>query len=172
MNTVLLQLAPTFLAWQEFRPQSPNPGDEAAAFAALMTILVIVGLITLVVVLAIKALVCYLLSLCISRVPEQFQLIEPWQVWLLMIPCFDLYWNFVVFAKIPQSFQAYFASIGEPRNGDCGQQLGFWLAICGVAGIIPGVSSIAGPAALILLIILLVKFFDLRKQIPVKMGAI
>jgi hypothetical protein len=36
---------------------------------------------------------------------------------------------------------------------------------------VPVVNYIAGPAALVLLIIVLVKFFDLRKQIPVKMGA-
>jgi hypothetical protein len=82
------------------------------------------------------------------------------------IPCFSIIWNFFVFQRIPDSFQSYFTSVGRTDVGDCGKQLGLWYAISGVACLIPIVNWIAGPAALVLLIISVVKFHQLKDQIP------
>jgi hypothetical protein len=78
-------------------------------------------------------------------------------VWLLMIPCFSLVWNFFVFQQLADSYKAYFASIGRTDVGDCGKGIGLGYAICAI---------FCGPAALVLLIIYLVKVMDLKSQIP------
>ncbi len=50
--------------------------------------------------------------------------------------------------------------------GDCGKQLGLWYAITGVACVVPIVNWFAGIAALVLLILSIVKYPQLKDQIP------
>jgi hypothetical protein len=90
---------------------------------------------------------------------------EPGMVWLLMIPCFPLVWNFFVFQRIPESFASYFSAQGRTDVGDCGKQIGLWYAITAVGACIPLVGYIAGPASLVLLIISLVKLNELKNKI-------
>jgi hypothetical protein len=87
-------------------------------------------------------------------------------VWLLLIPCFRLVWNFFVYLQLADSYKAYFASVGRTDVGDCGRGIGLWYAICAACGIIPCVNYLALPAGLVLLIIYLVKATDLKGQIP------
>ena len=92
---------------------------------------------------------------------------EPWQVWLLLIPFFNFYWNFIVYQRIPESYQAYFEANGMKGYGDCGKNMGLWYSICTIGAIIvPCVGSIAGIASLVLMIIFIVKEFELRGKIP------
>ena len=86
-------------------------------------------------------------------------------VWLLLIPCFNIIWNFMVFPKLGRSFRAYFESKGDSANADCGEKMGLWYSICAACGIIPCVNYVAGPASLVLLIICLIKFSDLRNKV-------
>ena len=91
---------------------------------------------------------------------------EPGLVWLLMIPLVPLVWNFFVYLRLPESYQSYFASVGRTDVGDCGRGIGQWYAICFLACAVPCVNYVAGPAALVLLIIFLVKVMGLKNQIP------
>jgi hypothetical protein len=135
-----------------------------AAFAGVM--LIIVGCLLLV-GLAIMAFICWNLMGCFSRVPAQYRKMEPTLVWLLMIPCFSLVWNFFVYLRLPDSYQAYFAATGRTDGSDYGRGIGLAYAICSVCCIIPFVNYIAGPAALVLLIIFLVKINGYKNQIAV-----
>jgi len=101
----------------------------------------------------------------LKEVPSEYRVMEPGQVWLLLIPCFAVIWNFWVFQRVPQSFHNYFASQGRTDFGDCGGQLGLWYAICGVGSVVPCLQFVAGPAAFVLLLIFLVKILELKKQI-------
>lgn len=86
-------------------------------------------------------------------------------VWLLMIPCFNLFWNFMVFLKVPDSFKSYFDSIGRADVGDCGRGIGLWFSICSALCLVPVVQYAAGLAALVLLVLCMVKFHDLQSRI-------
>jgi len=101
----------------------------------------------------------------LKKIPPEHRIIEPGQVWLLLVPCFAMFWNFMVFQKIPQSFQRHFSSQGRTDLGDCGEQLGLWYAITVAMTGVPCVQYIAAPASLILLIIFLVKIHTLKGQI-------
>ena len=79
---------------------------------------------------------------------------------------FNLVWVFFVFPKLGKSYQSYFAEQGRTDLGDCGEKIGLWYAICAVLGCIPCVNYIAGPAALVLLIVFLVKALTLKGLIP------
>jgi hypothetical protein len=129
-------------------------------------VMLVVTLVAMAIGLGIAIAICLFLSSCLKRVPPEHREMEPGMVWLLLIPCFSIVWNFFVYIKIPQSFQRYFNSIGRYDVGDCGQQLGLWYSILVVVCMVPFVNYIAGPAALIVWIIFLVKAAGLKGQIP------
>ena len=81
-------------------PFTGNP-DEILAFWGL-GIFMIVMLLALVTI-AIHVLICWLISSALSAVPEEHREMEPGLVWLLLIPCFSIIWNFFVFPKVSRS---------------------------------------------------------------------
>ena len=148
-----------FAAIQHFVPllaQQDPPPEFFVILAVVVLVLFLVGL-------AIQCLILYLLYNAFNSCPPQFRLIEPWQVWLLLIPCFPIVWNFFVYQKIPESFRNYFNSIGRHEQGDCGQQLGLWYSILICCSLIPYIGALPGLASFVVLIIFLVKMYELKR---------
>ena len=139
-------------------PPEAAVGVIAVAFVGIMIVL---GLM-----LAISAVVCYFTSEMVKRIPAEHRKIEPNMVWLLMIPCFNLIWNFFVFPKVAASFKSYFDSQNITDVGDCAAQLSLIYCIVALTIFIPYIKVVGGPAALVLLILVLVKFNDLKNRIP------
>jgi hypothetical protein len=139
--------------------------DEGKVIALLVTTFIGVMLVTLVVGFIINVVICYFLHAWVSEVPVEHRKLDPALVWLLLIPCFALAWNFFVFMRIPESFKSYFDARGITDVGDCGRTLGICYSISVVLAMIPLVSYFAGIAAFILLILCLVKFHDLKSRI-------
>jgi len=121
--------------------------------------------IFLLVMLGISIAVCFFLSSCFRRIPPPHRQQEPGLVFLLLIPCFNIVWNFFVYPKLADSFASYFRAQGRTDVGDCGRGIGMAYCVCAVCGVIPYLGLLASLAALILLIIFLVKAADLKGQI-------
>jgi hypothetical protein len=155
---MLTTLAQTYSTYSS----NSSSGDDVVAIGVLLVIMIVAILIGL----AIAAAICAMLHIIQARVPEEHRTISPLAIWLMLIPFFGLIWNFFVFQRIPESYKNYFDSIGDQSVGDCGKGIGLWYAICAACCIVPCVNYIAGPAALVLLIIFLVKLFGLRGKIP------
>jgi hypothetical protein len=153
------------LAQQQFPNQFGQPGQQIPPELVGIYIAFLIGVI--VVSLAVLIVVMVLIAGCYSRIPQQYREMEPGMVYLMLIPCFNLVWVFFVTLRLSTSFQKYFVAHGRTDVGDCGYQIGLWYSICTVAGIVPCVNYAAGPAALVLLIIYLVKVIGLKNQIPV-----
>lgn len=141
-----------------FDPNNPDIGALVAIYGVIFGIVLVVWL-------AVTTVVCILVSKCYTQIPEKHRSMSPGQVWMLFIPCFSIVWNFFVFPGLAKSYKAYFDSVGDTSVGDCGAQLGLWYAITVACCIIPCLNYIAGPASLVLLIIFLVKAFDLKAKI-------
>lgn len=151
------------LAPDLFAQRNVSEREAAQAMAAMTAIIFVAALIGLAIGLAIAAVICWLISGCLKLLPQECREMEPGMVWLLMIPLFNLVWNFFVFPKTSRSFQRYFAAKGRTEFGDCGEKIGLWCAICYVLCVVPCVNYVAGPAALVLLIIYLVKVVGLKQ---------
>jgi hypothetical protein len=161
---VLFACVPCLLAQEQFPNQFGQPGQEIPPEVIGIYIAFIIGAV--VVGLAIAIVIAVLLAGCYSRIPQQYRDMEPGMVYLMLIPCLNIVWVFFVTLRLSTSFQKYFAAHGRTEVGDCGYQLGLWYSICTVASIVPCVNYVAGPAALVLLIIYLVKVMGLKNQIP------
>jgi hypothetical protein len=138
-----------------------SESDVIAALGMMGIVLVVLLLI-----FAVNILICLLLQSCYKRIPQQFRKLEPGLVWLLLIPCFSLVWNFFVFPRLSQSFKSYFDSIGRTDVGDCSGNIGLAYAICCAVSVIPYLGCLTGIASLVLLIMYLVKANELKNQIP------
>lgn len=149
---------PLALLLAQTNEDSKNAVAIVAAVAGVVAIMAFVGLL-------IHAVICYLISSWLGKVPAPHRKIEPGLVWLLMIPCFPVVWNFFVFLRVPESFKSYFDAQGRTDVGDCGRTIGLAYAICFVCAFVPLVNYLAGPASLVLLIINLVKFNELKNKI-------
>lgn len=136
-------------------------GFRPEQFVGLFFWLVVVG-----VGLIFDLIICFFLYKIFQRVPTQFRVMEPGLVWLLIIPCFNLVWNFFVFIRLSRSLKRYFNSVGNQTVGDCGEGLGLGYSICEVARLIPCVGLLVWVAALVLVILYLVKANQLSQQIP------
>ncbi len=101
-----------------------------------------------------------------QRIPPRFRKLEPGLVWLLLIPCFHVVWNFFVYPRLAESYKACFDSIGDMSVGDCGRGLALGYAICAAASAVPLLGCLTGPVALVLLVLFLVKANELKNRIP------
>lgn len=115
--------------------------------------------------LAVHAVVCYLLFILQKAIPKEHQRIEPPMIWLLVIPLFNLVWNFFVYQQIADSYTSVFASRGQPQRGGAERQLGLAFSICAACSVVPCLGALAALAALVLLIIYLVKMFALKTEL-------
>lgn len=135
-------------------------------FLSFVLVVVLVGLL---VGIGIGAALCYFISSWLKEVPEEDRVMTPGQVWLLLIPFFNFYWNFRVYMyDVPQSFKNYFQRQGKERNeevGDCGKTMGMWLCICTLSSLVPFVGSIVGMGTLVFLILWMLKIHELKNKI-------
>lgn len=130
----------------------------------------------LVISAVISAVIAFLLIESYKVVPAEHQKIEPGKIWLLVIPFFNVYWNFQTWPKVAESYQSYFASVGGGGDGDCGRQMaviysalvavGFVISLIGIVlPVIGYIGCVTGPATLALVILLLMKFFGYKKAL-------
>ena len=124
-----------------------------------------IGGLAILFAIGIAVLILYLLYDAQRAIPPEHRHLEPAQVWLLLIPLFNLVWNFFVYQRIADSYRSYFYSRGRFDVGDAGKAIGLWFAICSACAIIPCVGIIAAVAALILLIVFLVRIYGLKGQL-------
>lgn len=141
--------------------------QDAAAVYTLAAVGAFIA-VAMFIVLAINVVACAVLYGCYRRVPAEHRKLDAGLVWLLLIPCFNIIWNFFVFPRLAQSYQSYFRSVGRQDVGDCGAGLGWAYAGCilGACLPLPIVPFGIGLAALILLVLFLVKATQLKNQIP------
>lgn len=138
-----------------------NQMPEALPLALNFAILGII----LLVVFVVQAVICYLVYINYKAIPPEHREMEPGMVWLNMIPCVALVWNFFVFPKLSKSYRNVFTANGVMDVGDCSEGLALAYAIVYACGIIPCVNYIAGPASLVIFIIYLVKAFEYKGRV-------
>lgn len=108
--------------------------------------------------------VMYLLTMqnLLKAIAPQNRTTEPGNVWLMLIPLFNLVYQFILVGHVADSIVNELNSRNEPLGSDPRPtyQLGLWKCITGVSGIIPILGPLASLASFILWIIYWVKLAE------------
>lgn len=101
----------------------------------------------------------YLLTLqkALNRCSVENRTMTPGTVWLLLIPLFNIVWQFIVVIKISESLHNEFVKRNIQAEPQPGKSLGLAFCILGVCSIIPLIGFVASLAALICWIMYWVK---------------
>jgi hypothetical protein len=112
-----------------------------------------------------QAVICWRLVEAFQHIPQRYRFQEPGRVWLLMVPLFNIFWNFKVLPPLAESFQLYYYSRGIADVEDCGERLARWYCWLGVTWLIPCLNFLTGLASLVVVILFLIEADKLTKRI-------
>ena len=121
--------------------------------------------------------ILYLLTLqnALSKCAPVSRAMQPGLVWLLLVPFFNMIWNFFVVMNIAKSLANEYARRGIPSPEPApGQAIGLAMSICLCCGIIPILGILASLAGLVLWVVYWVKIAEYSRvldmpPIPVSM---
>ena len=158
--------------WRENQDASEIDPEQARQVAVLFGGILLVVLIgSLVAYLLFHGVICYLMAAAIKVLPEEHLQITTGKIWLLMIPCFNIVWAFIVVQGISGSFRSYFLSRGQTQCGDCHNQLGLFCCIALCCNFVPYLNVISGLASIVLMIIYLVQIHQLKATVAAELDS-
>ena len=112
-----------------------------------------------------KIFFCLTLQKCLIRCSPQCRTMIPGQVWLLLIPLFDMIWMFIVVSAISVSLANEFRLRNMMREPEPGKSLGLAYCILNVCGLVPFVGFLTWVPALVCWILYWVKIANYSTEI-------
>ena len=101
---------------------------------------IVVGLIV--------AVIYYLLTLqkALQRCHPDNRRMQPGMVWLNLVPCLNIVWQFLTAIQVPDSLKAEFEDRGLDEGGDYGKTIGLTYCILGlVSGVLQNIPQLIAP---------------------------
>jgi hypothetical protein len=123
----------------------PGGAQNLDDFLAMM-----IGILIVVLLIVLVVAIFYLLTLqkALSRVSPRNRTMEPGMVWLMLIPCVNLVWQFFIAIRVPESLRNEFRARGRDDGSDYGKSIALTQAILGiVSSVISNGSRAAGSEA-------------------------
>jgi hypothetical protein len=139
-----------------FLAQSDAAND--AAVKAGMAVGFLIGFAIIFAIFLIPAIFFNLtLQKALNRCAPENRAMQPGMVWLLLIPLFNLVWQFLVVINVAKSLGAEFQKRGMAEEPEPGKTLGLVMCILVCCGIIPYLGVLCSIGALICWIMYWVK---------------
>lgn len=134
-------------------------GDVGMWFGIMVVVVITVILLI--------PLIIFLLMLqkTLQRCAPENREMEPAHVWLSLIPVFNLYWQFIIVARVSGSLAKEFASRGIAVEPEPGKFLGIMTCILALCGWIPVLGIITSLAGLVSWVMYWVKIAGYSKQL-------
>ncbi len=154
------------------RPAGQGGANAAPAVPddALIVVLLVAYLVFIVIAIGVYILYLMTLSKALSRCSPANRTMEPGQVWLNLIPCFNLVWQFITVNRISESFEYEFRDRRLPREGDFAKNLGLTYLILNLCGFIPYIGFLFSIGSLVCWIIYWVKIAGFSKLLAEDTG--
>lgn len=140
-------------------------GAGAGPDEAMMVVILVAEVIALIVGIAVSILYYLTLSRALQQCSPRNRTMEPGQVWLNFIPCFNLVWIFITVSRIAESLSNEFHDRGMRSEGDYGRGLGITTYVLALCGIIPFIGPFISLGAMVCWIIYWVKIAGYSKQL-------
>ena len=111
--------------------------------------------------------ILYLLTLqkAFERCAPENRAMPAGQVWLLLIPLFNLVWNFIVVSNLAKSLGAELRRRGIAAEAEPGKSIGLTMSILACCSLFPVLNLLAGPAGFVVWIIYWVKIAGYSKPL-------
>jgi drug/metabolite transporter (DMT)-like permease len=141
--------------------------DMARSGALVFVFLIVFGIFLI-------PFIFYLLTLqkAIERCDPQSRTTTPGSVWLLLIPLFNIVYQFIVVSNISQSLANEFARRGITNvEREPGKTLGIAMCILNITGIIPIIGIVLALGGLVCWILYWVKISNYSNQIALPLPA-
>lgn len=126
-------------------------------------------LVVILIVLAILVVpgVFYILSLkrALEKCSPASRTMDPGMAWLLLIPLFNLVWQFIVVGHMARSLGNEFRSRGIPAEPEPGKSLGMAMCILGACGMIPILGVLASLAGFVCWILYWVRIAEYTRRL-------
>lgn len=152
-------------AGNKFGGGAGGGGGAGAADDAVIAVIVVVAVVFMVIGFGVQILYLMMLSKTLSRCASRNRTMEPGQVWLNLIPCFNLVWLFITVNRVAESLEEEFYDRRLPREGDFGKGLGITYLSLYLAGMIPYIGALFSIGGLICWIMYWVKISGFSKQL-------
>ena len=110
---------------------------------------------------------CRTLQKCLNRCAPQCRKIHPDQVWLLLIPLFNLGWQFIVVSRMASSLANEFQLRGMVNDPEPGKSLGMIFCIFNLCALIPVLAIFFGMAGMICWVLYWMKIANYSAEIAV-----
>ena len=131
-----------------------------------MAVLFILTVFTFAIFLIPAILFLLTLQNTLKRVHKKNRIIEPGQVWLNLIPLFNIVWQFIMINRIADSLKNEFSERNIPIKEDRpGAQIGVAYCILNLCGVIPVLGGLASLAGLVCWIVYWVKISNYKNQL-------
>ena len=114
-----------------------NPGRGQNPDELLGLLCVVIGVV-LIVALAIQIFYLLTLQKALSRVSPENRTMQPGLVWLMLIPCFNLIWQFFIAIRVPDSLKNEFRSRGMDDGSDYSKTIGIAQCVVGILASVVG----------------------------------
>jgi hypothetical protein len=149
-----------------FAQFQPNNNANAGPPPEFWAIFIVILLVILAVGLVIAIFFLLTLSKALSRCRARNRTMEPGQVWLNLIPIFNIVWMFITVNRIAESLSNEFYDRGWDRGGeDYGKSIGTTYCIMNLLGWIPYCGSLFGLIGLVCFIIYWVKIAGFSREL-------
>lgn len=129
----------------------------------------LIGFVCVFLAIALVISICFLLSMskALSRCKPRNRTMEPGMVWLNLVPCLNIVWQFLTVIRVSESLKNEFGDRGWDDRGDFGKGIGIAGLCLNLAGSlpIPFVQLILGLASLVCLIMYWVKVAGYSKEL-------
>lgn len=136
-----------------------------------MIVWVLVGLTVVLAALIIGIFYILTLSRALAKCSPQLRTMQPGMVWLLLIPLFNLVWQFFVVMGLSNSLGNEFRARGMVNAPqEPGKQLGLAMCVCSVGALVPFVKLVAGVANIVLFILYWVKIAEFSRMLDLPAG--
>jgi hypothetical protein len=103
--------------------------------AGMVGLIIAVACGALLVVLIIYIFYLLTLQKALSRCSPRNRLMEPGLVWLFLIPCFNIIWQFFIAVRVPGSLQNEFRDRNRDDGSDYGRGIAMTQAVIGIINI-------------------------------------
>ncbi len=132
---------------------------------ALQVIIAVIILVGMAIGLAIEVFFILTLQKALNRCSIENRAMSPGLLWLLLIPLFNLVWNFYVVINLSESLHKEFQKRGILAEPYPGKSIGMAFSILSACSLIPLINMFTGIASLVCWIIYWMKIAGYSKQL-------